>query len=235
MMILFNINIYQNSQQLIATGILWWHHNSYNSEKTLYNYILARTIITTTTTTPKLCAYVYYPRKATKNINAPVIINIIGGACIFPSKKWLYSFTSTKTNIPAINIPKPDTYKKQNEYHSTILMSWKWKWRTLILCSDDVFVVSFWIRRPIFTEHTKKANLIWTWKVDVEKDHTYTIKEIERNKCRLHLPCPIRHQNCTKKVSMSLWYRVNSLERTLAVIYANTFRTFVQRPHTINC
>lgn len=28
-----------------------------------------------------------YPMKATTNINAPVMINIIGGACIFPSRK----------------------------------------------------------------------------------------------------------------------------------------------------
>lgn len=48
-----------------------------------------------------------------KNINAPVIISMMGGACIFPSKKWLYSLTSINTNIPAINIPSPETYSPQ--------------------------------------------------------------------------------------------------------------------------
>lgn len=56
-----------------------------------------------------------HPRNAIININAPVTINIIGGACILPSKKWLYSLMSIKTKIPAINIPKPDTFEILNK------------------------------------------------------------------------------------------------------------------------
>lgn len=46
---------------------------------------------------------------AMKNINAPVTMSMMGGACIFPSRKWSYSLTSIRTKIPAIRIPKPDT------------------------------------------------------------------------------------------------------------------------------
>lgn len=50
-----------------------------------------------------------------KKMMAPVTINMIGGAWMRPSKKWLNSFISANTSAPAINIPSPDNYANLNE------------------------------------------------------------------------------------------------------------------------